>query len=88
MTISIRWNDYALADEQSDLRAVLQQFFSDHSPAERVRAAEPLGFDRALWEQVVQVGISKLALPEEVGGQGAGLAELALAAEEVGRTCV
>jgi hypothetical protein len=84
--IELRWNDYSLTDEEADVRAMLREFFGEQSPPEVVREAEPLGFDEALWRSALRAGIADLSLPEEHGGQGAGLIELVLAAEEVGRT--
>jgi alkylation response protein AidB-like acyl-CoA dehydrogenase len=84
--IELRWNDYSLSEDDVDVRAMLRDFFTEQSPAEVVRAAEPLGFDESLWRAALRAGIADLSLPEEHGGQGAGLIELVLAGEEVGRT--
>jgi hypothetical protein len=84
--IELRWNDYSLSEEEVDVRAMLREFFAEQSPPDVVRAAEPLGFDESLWRSALRTGIADLSLPEEHGGQGAGLIELVLAAEEVGRT--
>jgi alkylation response protein AidB-like acyl-CoA dehydrogenase len=84
--IELRWNDYSLSEDDVDVRAMLREFFAEQSPPDAVRAAEPLGFDEALWRSALRAGIADLSLPEEHGGQGAGLIELVLAAEEVGRT--
>ncbi|WP_412519794.1 acyl-CoA dehydrogenase family protein [Actinomadura madurae] len=86
MTIELRRNDYSFDEQQTEVRAMLAGFFGRHSPADVVRAAEPLGFDPALWQNAEHAGIVGLALPEARGGQGAGLVELAFAAEAAGRT--
>jgi alkylation response protein AidB-like acyl-CoA dehydrogenase len=78
--------DLDLSDEQEALRATLREFFEKESPTERVRAAEPLGFDAALWRQVVDLGLPSIAVPEERGGGGAGFVELAVACELLGRS--
>jgi alkylation response protein AidB-like acyl-CoA dehydrogenase len=45
------------------------------------------GFDRASWQRLAaEIGVQGLAVPEEFGGAGCGLRELAVAAEELGRT--
>jgi alkylation response protein AidB-like acyl-CoA dehydrogenase len=72
-------------DEQRDLREHLSSFFAKESTPERVRAAEPLGFDPHLWEQVVAMGLPVMAVPESQGGGEASLSDLALTAEEFGR---
>lgn len=78
--------DLALTDDQEALRASLRDFFESESPPEVVRAAEPLGFDRDLWRKVVEMGLPAIPVPAERGGGGAGLLELAIAAECLGRT--
>ncbi|WP_141548170.1 acyl-CoA dehydrogenase family protein, partial [Nocardia farcinica] len=46
-----------------------------------------LGYDPQLWAQLCeQVGVAALAIPEELGGFGAGLAEALLVVTELGRT--
>lgn len=86
MTIELRRNDYSFDEQQVEVREMLAGFFGRHSSYEVVRAAEPLGFDAALWKAAARADIVGLALPEEHGGQGAGLIELAFAAEALGRT--
>ena len=72
--------------EQRALRDTLREFFEKESPAAVVRAAEPLGFDASLWRKVADMGLPAIALPEDRGGGGAGLAELAIAAELLGQS--
>ncbi len=74
----------ALDDEQRAVRDVFAGLFAKESPPERVRAAEPLGFDVSLWNHIVATGALGVAVPESAGGGGAGLLELALIAEEAG----
>jgi alkylation response protein AidB-like acyl-CoA dehydrogenase len=78
--------DLDLSDDQEALRSALHDFFEKEAPTEVVRAAEPLGFDAALWRKVVGLGLGAIAVPEERGGGGAGFVELAIAAEILGRT--
>lgn len=54
-------------------------------PLARIREHEPLGFARALWEQLVAVGAPGMAVPESAGGAGAAVLDLALAVEALGR---
>jgi len=84
-TIQLRWNDYSLTEEQEDLRSMLRDFFTRNSPTSLVREAAPLGFDEDLWQRMNKSGLVSLAMDEAYGGQGGGLVELVLAAEEVGR---
>ena len=52
---------------------------------ERVRAAEPLGFDDGLWKALRDTGVVEMAVEEAAGGWGASVLELALTAEPFGR---
>jgi alkylation response protein AidB-like acyl-CoA dehydrogenase len=74
-----------LNDEQRAVREVFAGLFAKESPPERVRAAEPLGHDPALWQHIIATGALGVAVPEPAGGGGAGLLDLALIAAEAGR---
>jgi alkylation response protein AidB-like acyl-CoA dehydrogenase len=76
--------DLELSDEQTALVDLFNSVAERFSTPEAVRAHESLGFDPALWAQVVAAGGPGIALPEANGGGGAGLLELALAAEVLG----
>ncbi|MBE1535552.1 acyl-CoA dehydrogenase family protein [Actinomadura algeriensis] len=78
--------DLAFTDDQEALRESLRDFFESEAPPDVVRAAEPLGFDADLWRKVVEMGLPAIPVPAERGGGGAGLMELAIAAECLGRT--
>jgi alkylation response protein AidB-like acyl-CoA dehydrogenase len=77
--------DLSYSEEQRDLRESLASFFSKESTPERVRAAEPDGFDPGLWGKVAAMGLPAMAVPEDLGGGGATLLDLVLTAEEFGR---
>lgn len=78
--------DLSLDEEQEALVASFADLLAKHASPEQVRAAEPLGFDRGLWEVLLDVGVVDMAVPDDHGGWGAGLLELALVAEQVGAT--
>ncbi|HEX4246074.1 MAG TPA: acyl-CoA dehydrogenase family protein [Acidimicrobiales bacterium] len=77
--------DLSYSDEQRDLRESLATFFSKESTPERVRAAEPNGFDAGLWDKIAAMGLPSMAVAQDLGGGGAGLLDLVLTAEEFGR---
>jgi alkylation response protein AidB-like acyl-CoA dehydrogenase len=81
----LRRIDYTLSGDQVDLQAVYSKFFKTQCSIETVRAAEPTGFDKSLWERLCATGATTMALPESVGDDGATLVDLTLVAEEVGR---
>jgi len=80
----LRYSDYSLADEQAAVRDAFREFLAVQCPAGRVRAAEPLGYDATLWRQLTELGAATMGLPETAGGDGAGLLDLVIVAEEVG----
>jgi alkylation response protein AidB-like acyl-CoA dehydrogenase len=77
--------DLGLSDEQQALVASYGSLLAKASTLEDVRAAEPGGFDEELWRLLVDTGALLMAVPEERGGWGASLLDLALVAELIGR---
>lgn len=80
-----RRQDYDLSVDQEAVRRAFADFFREESTSLVVRNAQPVGFDSGLWESVVRVGITGMAAPVDVGGDGAGIVEMSLVTEEVGR---
>jgi alkylation response protein AidB-like acyl-CoA dehydrogenase len=77
-------------DERDELRSTARALLTREASSDRVRAtvAEAPGFDRALWEQMVELGWTSVHVPAELGGAGAGYAELAVVLHELGRAIV
>jgi len=80
--------DLSLSQEQLAVQSVFADFFAKEAAVEKVRAAEPLGYDGALWEKLVAIGGTAMGLPADLGGGGAGALDLALVAVEAGRRIV
>lgn len=80
----LRYADYSLAEEQVAVRDAFRDFFTAQCPPSRVRAAEPLGYDAKLWRQFAELGGTTMGLPQDAGGDGAGLLDLVIVAEEAG----
>lgn len=74
-----------LTEEQQFVRVTFSNLFGKEASPANVRAAEPLGHDPTLWAQVIATGALGVGVPEDVGGGGGGILELALIAEEAGR---
>jgi alkylation response protein AidB-like acyl-CoA dehydrogenase len=74
-----------LTEEQQALRETFAVLFAKECTPDVVRAAEPLGHDASLWARMSDIGLLHIGVPEDLGGAGAGLFELVLVAEEVGR---
>jgi len=75
----------ALTEDQQFVRQTFSALFGKEADPARVRAAEPLGHDPDLWAHLIATGALGVGIPEDVGGGGGGLLELALIAEEAGR---
>jgi alkylation response protein AidB-like acyl-CoA dehydrogenase len=85
MAIDTRWNA-----DQDHLRAAARQFLERRCPTTAVReleASEP-GFDRAMWQEMADLGWLGIAVPEEFGGAGSGFLDLVPLFEELGRAVV
>ena len=81
----LRRSDASLSADQGLVRSTFAGFFERRCTAAVVRAAEPLGFDRRLWEDLCETGAPLIGVPHEHGGGGGDLVELALVAAEYGR---
>ena len=70
--------DLALSDEQQAIESLFGELLAKECPGSTVRAAEPLGFDRALWEKLAATDAAGM------GCGGASLLDMALVAERIG----
>src|ERR1022692_5173499 len=83
-----------LTEEHRDLAETIRNWAQRHCPPEVVRAAAdgPDGgsafYLKSLGPRLAEQGVLGLHLPDEDGGQGYGLPELAVAMEELGRALV
>ncbi|OBI40157.1 acyl-CoA dehydrogenase [Mycobacterium kyorinense] len=77
--------DLSLTAEQRQLVDSFAAMYARESTSQRVRAAEPLGFDPRLWKALLETGAVEMAVGEAAGGWGASELELALIAEQYGR---
>ncbi|HEX4530792.1 MAG TPA: acyl-CoA dehydrogenase family protein [Acidimicrobiia bacterium] len=80
-----------LQDDQELFVETTRRFLEAESPLTRVRDLyeDPVGFDRDYWRRGAELGWATMLVPEELGGgsvSGAGLLDLELVAEEMGRT--
>ena len=78
--------DLNFTDAQLALGETVRELFEKEAPTSVVRAAEPLGFDSSLWDKVRDMGLTTISVPAEDGGGGGGFVDLAIVAEQVGRT--
>jgi len=77
---------FDLTDEQQAIRSTAHDFLASRFKSERIRelAASDDGFDAEGWAEMAELGWPGLALPEEWGGQGLGIVDLAVLFEEMG----
>ena len=74
--------------EHDDLRKVLRDLLGAHAGHEQIRRAadSPLGYSADLWRLLNdEMSVAALAVAEDRGGLGFGVAELAVVLEEAGR---
>jgi alkylation response protein AidB-like acyl-CoA dehydrogenase len=77
--------DLRLNDEQRAVRDMFATLFKKEATPQRVRSAERSGVDDQLWRLYTETGALGIGLPADCGGEGGGLLELALVAQEAGR---
>jgi alkylation response protein AidB-like acyl-CoA dehydrogenase len=77
---------FDLTDEQQAIKSTARDFLAARYKSERIRelAESDHGFERPDWEEMAELGWPGLALPEEWGGQGLGIVDLAVLFEEMG----
>jgi acyl-CoA dehydrogenase len=87
MTQAILKSTITFSDEQSMLLDTAVDFFRDKSPTVIVRdlLISEQGYDEAVWQEMVALGWTGLAIPEAHGGSALGLAAAVTIAEPMGR---
>jgi alkylation response protein AidB-like acyl-CoA dehydrogenase len=78
--------EFALSEEQRLFADSLRSLLADRMSTETLRrhAEAATGFDPALWESLVELGLPALLVPERFGGAGLGILDAAVAAEALG----
>lgn len=82
--------DFALNEEQEMLRKTSRAFLENECPKSLVREMEEeeKGYSPELWKKMAELGWMGLVFPEEYGGEGMGILDLAVLIEELGRALV
>ena len=75
------------SEEQLFIRDQARNFLSQECTAATVRGVldSETPFDKELWQKIVDLGWTAMAIPENHGGLGLGYLELCVIAEELGR---
>lgn len=81
-----------LNEDQTMLRDSAADFVKNESPLSRVRelrdSQDPLGYSPKIWQKMAQLGWQGILVPEEFGGMGMGMVEMACVLEECGKNLV
>jgi len=77
----------SFSDEQAMILDSAKEFCRDKSDISAVRSllGSESGFDAGVWEQIVALGWTGIAVPESCGGSGLGLGSIVPLAESMGR---
>ena len=75
-------------EEQEELRRYARQWLDERAPLDHVREIMESGdgYDPAQWSELGELGWLGMSIPEDYGGAGYGFTELAVLAEEMGRS--
>ena len=78
--------NFDLTEEQEMFRASVERFAAPVDVEARAGLrSSPEGYDRARWQELAELGLIALAVPESKGGMGGSPVDLALVAEAVGQ---
>lgn len=81
-----------LNEDQQMLQAAARDFCSEKAPVSVLRRLrddkDPLGYDKNIWQQMIDLGWTGMAIPEAYGGYEFGYGGLGVILEETGRTLV
>lgn len=76
-----------ITEAQIDILGVAESFCREKSPMDKVRdqLTTELGYDKNIWKEMGDLGWLAIAIPEEFGGVGLSLTEVAPVSEQLGR---
>jgi alkylation response protein AidB-like acyl-CoA dehydrogenase len=93
--------DFGFGSEEQMVRDSARKFLRDNAPVDRLRklvagdhhaayesAVQPAPYDERVWRQMVELGWTSLAVPEQAGGAGMKMVAVAALAEELGRAAL
>jgi alkylation response protein AidB-like acyl-CoA dehydrogenase len=79
----------ALTEEQEMLKDQAKTWANEEAPVAKFREmrdrGETLGFDRAIWDSIGEMGWAGIVVPEELGGVDMGYLTFGIVLEELGR---
>ena len=80
--------NFEFSTDQMQLKDIARKFLEKEDAVKRARNVleNEESFDENLWQQIIEMGFTATAFPEEYGGLGLGYLELCVIAEELGRS--
>ena len=80
--------NFEFSADQMQLKDIARKFLEKEESVKRARNVleGEESFDEDLWSQIIEMGFTATAIPEEYGGLGLGYLELCVIAEELGRS--
>ena len=80
--------NFEFSADQMQLKDIARKFLEKEESVKRARNVleGDASFDEDLWSQVIEMGFTATAIPEEYDGLGLGYLELCVIAEELGRS--
>ncbi|MEY4161145.1 MAG: hypothetical protein RLZZ136_1766 [Pseudomonadota bacterium] len=75
----------SLPEDSVPVKEMFERFFASESTSARVRAAEPVGFDRNLWNELLALEVPFMRLSANAGGGDMSLFDACLMMEQAGR---
>ena len=76
------------SEMQAEMNDLTARFCTEKSPIEKVRTLidDQQGYSELIWSEIAALGLTGIAVPDEYGGSGLGLAEIVPVVEHMGRT--
>lgn len=81
--------DFEFDEDQELLRETVRRFLADQAPISpyvREQLETPSGTSPEVWAGLAELGVTGLLVPEDRGGSGMGMVDMAVVLEEMGRT--
>ena len=81
--------DFEFDEDQELLRETVRRFLADQAPISpyvREQLETPSGTSPEVWTGLAELGVTGLLVPEDQGGSGMGMVDMAVVLEEMGRT--
>tara|TARA_B100000497_G_scaffold75632_1_gene84660 strand:- start:2036 stop:3139 length:1104 start_codon:yes stop_codon:yes gene_type:complete len=80
--------NFEFSADQMQLKDIARKFLEKEESVKRARNVleGDASYDEELWSQIIEMGFTATAIPEEYGGLGLGYLELCVIAEELGRS--